>query len=174
MSKKKFDIYKGLIVLIAFYWVFVVLLYIIVTNCLIDAIGSELETLCLVLFAVWSLMFIPMTVASILYLNVTSCHVWYDREKKELYRKGFIGGYKYKLKIDDIKDVFIFETFRPVTQYIVISANDNRNTQEGYYRFNKKNVKTVIMVLNTTNNQRILEEFWDRPLDFVKEKNPFA
>ena len=125
------------------------------------------------LFAVSSLMFIPMTVASILYLNVTSCHVWYDREKKELYRKGFIGGYKYKLKIDDIKDVFIFETFRPVTQYIVISANDNRNTQEGY-RFNKKNVKTVIMVLNTTNNQRILEEFWDRPLDFVKEKNPFA
>ena len=165
MSKKKFDIYRYPIGVFVLWCVLIVLLCIAYVNSFADASDGEMRVLFLVLLIISCLIFIPAMIGSFLCMNVISCRVWYDSEKNELYRKGFLVGYKYKLKIEDVKDVFIYVTAPPgVTEYIIISAHNDRNIKKIV------NKKPIIRVLNTERNREILLDFWARPLDVVVQK----
>ena len=51
--------------------------------------------------------FVCFIFLTMLVLNRCGCKVIYDEKRKTIIRKGFIFGYKYELKIEDIQEITI-------------------------------------------------------------------
>ena len=64
-------------------------------------------------------------------LNRLGCTIIYNEKEKTIIRKGFICGYKYIVKIEDIKDIVV-ATFPKETTYYVLIDSYNTKYDGGY------------------------------------------
>ena len=92
----------------------------------------------------------------LLMLNRFGCKIIYNEEEQIIIRKGFICGYKYQLKIDDIKEVIIATFPKETTYYVLI---DSYNTKyDGGYK------KSFIRIEKNEKNLKFIKQFWDKPI----------
>ena len=86
-------------------------------------------------------------------LNRFGCKIIYNANEGIIIRKGFICGYKYLVKIEDIQDIVI-ATFRKETTYYVIIDPYNTKYDGGYK-------KSFIRIEKNENNLKFIKQFWD-------------
>ena len=92
----------------------------------------------------------------LLMLNRFGCKIIYNEEEQIIIRKGFICGYKYQLKIDDIKEVIIATFPKETTYYVII---DPYNT-----KYDGGSEKSFIRIEKNENNLKFIKQFWDKPI----------
>lgn len=92
----------------------------------------------------------------VLVLNRFGYKIIYNADEKTIMRKGFICGYKYILKIEDIQDIVI-ATFQNETTYYVII--DPYNT-----KYDGGSKKSFIRIEKNENNLKFIKQFWDKPI----------
>lgn len=92
----------------------------------------------------------------LLMLNRFGCKIIYNEEEQIIIRKGFICGYKYQLKIEDIKDVIIATFPKETTYYVIV---DLYNT-----KYDGGSKKSFIRIEKTENNLKFIKQFWDKPI----------
>ena len=92
----------------------------------------------------------------LLMLNRFGCKIIYNEEEQIIIRKGFICGYKYQLKIDDIKEVIIATFPKETTYYVII---DPYNT-----KYDGGSKKSFIRIEKNENNLKFIRQFWDKPI----------
>ena len=109
-----------------------------------------------------------LTVGSFLFLvmflfilNRLGYKVIYDNDKKVIYRKGFICGYLYELKVEDIKEV-ITVTFPMEADFYVLV--DSVNTK---YDGGSKN--SFIRIEKKKENYDFIKQFWDKPITIYRK-----
>ena len=89
-------------------------------------------------------------------LNRFGCKIIYNEEKQIIIRKGFICGYKYCLKIEDIKEIIIASFPKETTYYIFI---DSYNTKcDGGFK------KSFIRIEKNEKNLKFIKQFWNKPI----------
>ena len=89
-------------------------------------------------------------------LNRFGCKIIYNEEEQIIIRKGFICGYKYQLKIDDIKEVIIATFPKETTYYVIV---DLYNT-----KYDGGSKKSFIRIEKNENNLKFIKQFWDKPI----------
>lgn len=100
--------------------------------------------------------FVCFIFLSLLVLNRCGCKVIYDEKRKKIIRKGFIFGYKYELKIEDIQEITIISLPRDAVYYVFI---DTINTKyDGGYK------KSFIRIEKNEKNLKFIKQFWDKPI----------
>ena len=92
----------------------------------------------------------------LLMLNRFGCKIIYNEEEQIIIRKGFICGYKYQLKIDDIKEIIIATFPKETTYYVII---DPYNT-----KYDGGSEKSFIRIEKNENNLKFIKQFWDKPI----------
>ena len=92
----------------------------------------------------------------LLMLNRFGCKIIYNEEEQIIIRKGFICGYKYQLKIDDIKEVIIATFPKETTYYVLV---DLYNT-----KYDGGSKKSFIRIEKNENNLKFIKQFWDKPI----------
>ena len=92
----------------------------------------------------------------LLMLNRFGCKIIYNEEEQIILRKGFICGYKYQLKIDDIKEVIIATFPKETTYYVIV---DLYNT-----KYDGGSKKSFIRIEKNENNLKFIKQFWDKPI----------
>ena len=92
----------------------------------------------------------------LLMLNRFGCKIIYNEEEQIIIRKGFICGYKYQLKIDDIKEIIIATFPKETTYYVIV---DLYNT-----KYDGGSKKSFIRIEKTENNLKFIKQFWDKPI----------
>ena len=92
----------------------------------------------------------------LLMLNRFGCKIIYNEEEQIIIRKGFICGYKYQLKIEDIKEIIIASFPKETTYYIFI---DSYNT-----KYDGGSKKSFIRIEKNENNLKFIKQFWDKPI----------
>lgn len=104
-----------------------------------------------------------MTIGFALYLpiliflgNRSAYTITYNHKEKMLYRKGLFFGYKYQLKVEDIKDVVIATSWREGTYYILLDPYNNR--------YDACHKKSFIRLQVNDQNRDFIELFWHRPI----------
>lgn len=91
-----------------------------------------------------------------LMLNRFGCKVIYNEEKRMIIRKGFICGYNYQLKIEDIKEIII-TSFPKETEYYVLIDSTNTKYVGGYK-------KSFIRIEKNKKKQDFIKQFWNKPI----------
>ena len=91
-----------------------------------------------------------------LILNRFGYKIIYNADERTIIRKGFILGYKYLVKIEDIQDIVI-ATFRKETTYYVIIDPYNTKYDGGYK-------KSFIRIEKNEKNLKFIKQFWDKPI----------
>ena len=89
-------------------------------------------------------------------LNRFGCKIIYNEEKRIVIRKGFICGYNYQLKIEDIKEIII-TSFPKETEYYVLIDSTNTKYVGGYK-------KSFIRIEKNKKNQDFIKQFWNKPI----------
>ena len=89
-------------------------------------------------------------------LNRFGCKIIYNEKEQIIIRKGFICGYKYQLKIDDIKEVIIATFPKETTYYVIV---DLYNT-----KYDGGSKKSFIRIEKNENNLKFIKQFWDKPI----------
>ena len=92
----------------------------------------------------------------LLMLNRFGCKIIYNEEEQIIIRKGFICGYKYQLKIDDIKEIIIATFPKETTYYVIV---DLYNT-----KYDGGSKKSFIRIERNENNLKFIKQFWDKPI----------
>ena len=92
----------------------------------------------------------------LLMLNRFGCKIIYNEEEQIIIRKGFICGYKYQLKIDDIKEVIIATFPKETTYYVIV---DLYNT-----KYDGGSKKSFIRIEKNESNLKFIKQFWDTPI----------
>ncbi len=94
-------------------------------------------------------------------LNRFGYKIMYESSSNTIYRKGFICGYRYKLKVDDINDI-ILVTFPKETTYFVLI--DSYNT-----KYDGGTKGSFIRIEKTEKNYEFINQFWNKPIKEYKE-----
>lgn len=92
----------------------------------------------------------------LLMLNRFGCKIIYNEEEQIIIRKGFICGYKYQLKIDDIKEIIIATFPKETTYYVIV---DFYNT-----KYDGGSKKSFIRIEKNESNLKFIKQFWDKPI----------
>ncbi len=92
--------------------------------------------------------------------NRFGCKITYDPDKKILYRKGLICGYKTQVKVEDIKEIIIAPFPKETTFYVLI---DSVNT-----KYDGGSKKSFIRIEKTEKNYEFIKQFWDKPIKEYK------
>ena len=100
--------------------------------------------------------FVCFIFLTMLVLNRCGCKVIYDEKRKTIIRKGFIFGYKYELKIEDIQEITIISLPRDAVYYVFI---DTINT-----KYDGGSKKSFIRIEKNENNLKFIKQFWDKPI----------
>ncbi len=95
-------------------------------------------------------------------LNRFGYKIIYDRDNGIINREGFICGYKYQLKVEDIKEIIV-ATFPKETTYYVFIDSINKKYDGG-------SNKSFIRIEKNKNNYEFITQFWDKP---IKEYNEY-
>lgn len=89
-------------------------------------------------------------------LNRLGCKIIYNEKEKTIIRKGFICGYKYIVKIEDIKEIIIASFPKETTYYVFI---DSINTKyAGGFK------KSFIRIEKNEKNLKFIKQFWNKPI----------
>lgn len=107
--------------------------------------------------------FIPLF---LLILNRFGCKIIYNEEKQIIIRKGFICGYEYCLRIEDIKEIIIASFPKETTYYIFI---DSYNT-----KYDGGSKKSFIRIEKTEQNLDFIKKFWNKPIEEYKLEELFS
>ena len=92
----------------------------------------------------------------LLMLNRFGCKIIYNEEKQRIIRKGFICGYNYCLKIEDIKEIIIASFPKETTYYVII---DSYNT-----KYDGGSKKSFIRIEKNEENLKFIKQFWNKPI----------
>ena len=92
-----------------------------------------------------------------LFLNRFGYKITYNEDERTIQRKGFICGYKYIVKIEDIKNI-VTATFPKETTYYVII--DSHNT-----KYDGGSKKSFIRIEKNEDNLKFIKQFWDKPIE---------
>ena len=98
-------------------------------------------------------------------LNRCGCKVIYDSEKQVIMRKGFICGYKYKIKVDDIKEIISIPFPWETTYYVIVDSINTAPKKKSYESYFKT---SFIRFEKTAKNAEIIKKFWDGPIKEYK------
>ena len=90
-------------------------------------------------------------------LNRFGCKILYNANEGVIKRKGFICGYEYQLKIEDIMEIIITSVHWETTYYVFI---DSINT-----KYNSGSKKSFIRIEKNENNLKFIKQFWDKPIN---------
>ena len=102
----------------------------------------------------------------LLMLNRFGCKIIYNEEEQIIIRKGFICGYKYQLKIDDIKEIIIATFPKETTYYVIV---DFYNT-----KYDGGSKKSFIRIEKTEQNLDFIKKFWNKPIEEYKLEELFS
>ena len=91
-------------------------------------------------------------------LNRFGCKIIYNEEEQIIIRKGFICGYKYQLKIDDIKEVIIATFPKETTYYVIVDLYN--------IKYDGGSKKSFIRIEKNENNLKFIKQFWDKPIKY--------
>lgn len=91
------------------------------------------------------------------FLNRAGCIIFYDKEKKELKRRGFIFGYKYTLKVSDITDIIVV-TLPKNDEYFIIIDQTKSKIEYGFK-------ESYICIIKDNNSIEFISQFYN-----IKEK----
>ena len=97
---------------------------------------------------------------SLLFLNRFGCFVWFDDKTKELCRKGFFFGFKYKIKVEKIKNIVLVEPPKQ-EKYIVVIDETN-------YNYEGLSKKSFIRIEHNLKNLEYIKKFWSEPIKEFK------
>ena len=89
-------------------------------------------------------------------LNRFGCKILYNANEGVIIRKGFICGYEYQLKIEDIKEVIIATFPKETTYYVIV---DLYNT-----KYDGGSKKSFIRIEKNENNLKFIKQFWEKPI----------
>ena len=92
-----------------------------------------------------------------MFLNRFGYKITYNEDERTIQRKGFICGYKYIVKIEDIKNI-VTATFPKETTYYVII--DSHNT-----KYDGGSKKSFIRIEKNEDNLKFIKQFWDKPIE---------
>ena len=106
-------------------------------------------------FGLVLMIFAALLVIGVFMLNRGCCKVIYDSDTQTIYRKGFICGYKYELKVENIKEIFVAPLPRDCTCFVIV---DDVNYQ---YELTKK---SFIQLQKTKYNHTFIKQFWNKPI----------
>ena len=98
---------------------------------------------------------------SLFTLNRMGCKVLYDADERMIIRRGFICGYEYRLKVEDIKDIIIVTIPRDATYYIII---DFVNT-----KYDSGFKESFIRIEKNEKGKKFIKQFWNKPIKEYKE-----
>lgn len=114
------------------------------------------QTNMIIVYSVLLVEFICFISLSLLTLNRFGCKIIYNEEEQIIIRRGFICGYMYQLKIEDIKEIIIASFPKETTYYIFI---DSINT-----KYDGGSKKSFIRIEKNENNLKFIKQFWDKPI----------
>ena len=101
--------------------------------------------------------FLMVVALTVCVLNRAGCKILYDPDKKMLYRKGLWWGYKYELKVEDIKEIIVVFLPQDGTYYLLLDPYNSK--YESYY------TKSCIRLRDTKENLEFIKQFWDKPIN---------
>lgn len=151
--------YKGAIYISLFGIVLFSILTLICFGALISAIYNNQSNMILV-DILGIAFFSAATSLYVFALNRLGCKIYYDNDNHAICRQGFICGYKYQLKIDDIKEVILAPIPRETTFYIFL---DDVNL-----RYGSGDKKSYIKIEKNSKNENFIKQFWDKPIKEYK------
>lgn len=136
----------------------IVLMAIFMSYSIISLISGVLngENNIAVVYGILTVGFCLFLIIFLFVLNRLGYKVIYDNDKKVIYRKGFICGYLYELKIEDIKEVIIV-TFPMEADFYVLVDTVNMKYDGG-----SKN--SFIRIEKKKENYDFIKQFWDKPI----------
>lgn len=147
----KFATYFSIVSIGIFTVVEIIGIYLLITN-LID--GEN------ILFAVVMVIgFLSILLLCIFMGNRFGYTVTYDIENEKICRSGLIFGYKYQVKVDDIKDIIIATFPKETTYFILIDSNNTK--YDGGFK------KSFIRLEKTEKNYQFIMQFWNKPIKNV-------
>ena len=114
------------------------------------------QTNMIIVFSVLFVGFICFISLFLFMLNRFGCKIIYNEEKQIIIRKGFICGYIYCLKIEDIKEIIIASFPKETTYYIFI---DSYNT-----KYDGGSKKSFIRIEKNEKNLEFIKQFWNKPI----------
>ncbi len=125
---------------------------------LIDNIMNN-QPIMIIINSISLFVFVCFIVLFLFILNRFGCKILYDEDEKQIIRKGFICGYKYQLKIEDIKEIIVATFPKKTTYYVLI---DSYNTKyDGGYK------KSFIRIEKNKKNQKFIRQFWNKPIKTI-------
>ena len=108
------------------------------------------------MYSVLIILFLCSIVLIMFSLNRFGCKVSYDYQRKLIVRKGFICGYKYQIKIEDIKNIIVVTFPQEATYYVFIDSINKK------YDGGSKN--SFIRIEKTKKNYEFIKQFWNKPI----------
>lgn len=112
-------------------------------------------------FSVSSLLFMFFVIFCIFLLNRGGCKVMYDSTEHIIVRKGYICGYEYKVRVDDIREIISVPDPRLGIYYILV---DLSGTEQDYWKYFGIGKDSFIQIRKTDENDAFIKQFWDKPI----------
>lgn len=123
---------------------------------LIDNIMNN-QPIMIIINSISLFVFVCFIVLFLFILNRFGCKILYDEDEKQIIRKGFICGYKYQLKIEDIKEIIVATFPKETTYYVLINSYNTK--YDGWYK------KSFIRIEKNKKNQKFIRQFWNKPIN---------
>ena len=111
--------------------------------------------------SVSSLLFMFFAIFFIFILNRGGCKVMYDSAEHTIVRKGYICGYEYKVRVDDIREIISVPDPRLGIYYILVDLSGTEQDYRKYFGIGKD---SFIQIRKTDENDAFVKQFWDKPI----------
>ena len=111
--------------------------------------------------SVLSLLFMFFVIFFIFLLNRSGCKVMYDSTEHIIVRKGYICGYEYKVRVDDIREIISVPDPRLGIYYILVDLSGTEQDYRKYFGIGKD---SFIQIRKTDENDAFKKQFWDKPI----------
>ena len=112
-------------------------------------------------YSVLSLLFVFFVIFCTFCLNRGGCKVIYDSAEHTIVRKGYIYGYEYKVRVDDIKEIISVTDPRLGIYYILVDLSGTEQDYRKYFGIGKD---SFIQIRKTDENDAFVKQFWDKPI----------
>ena len=146
----RFIIYLSFFGIVFFFAAAITCMFLLINNILDNKANMIIvDSILLIGFSCFISLFLLM-------LNRFGCKIIYNEEKQIIIRKGFICGYNYCLKIEDIKEIIIASFPKETTYYVFI---DSYNT-----KYDGGSKKSFIRIEKNEENLKFIKQFWNKPL----------
>lgn len=94
---------------------------------------------------------------SLFLINRGGYKIYYNKEEQALYRKGYFFGFKTKVKVENIKEVWLIDFVRE-GEFIVLVDTEHKSID----RIRKN---SYIAMENTEDNVKFIRQFYDGPIN---------